>query len=51
MWYAIEAVVCILLGGWGGYALGQKVYNKGEAALMTGLGYFKRGEDWVKSKL
>jgi hypothetical protein len=51
MWYAIEAVVCILLGGWGGYALGQKVKNKGEAAYMTGLGYVKSGENWVKSRL
>ena len=51
MWYVVVAVVCTLLGGWGGYALGQKVYNKGEAAFMAAKGYVRSGENWVKSHL
>lgn len=48
MWYAFEAVVCILLGGWGGYALGAKVKEKAEDEIMLARGYVKRGADWIK---
>ena len=51
MWYAIEAVICILLGGWGGYALGAKVKAKAEDELMRGRGYVKQGVDWIKARV
>ena len=47
-WYLIVAAVAGLLGGWGGYTLGAKVYTEGEAAVMTAAGYFKQGENWIK---
>lgn len=50
MWYWIEGIACVLLGGWGGYALGAAVLYKGEEAYMKTKGYVKRGEDWIKSE-
>lgn len=50
MWYWIEGIICVLLGGWGGYALGAKVQAAAEADFMKARGYFKRGEDWIKSE-
>lgn len=50
MWYWIEGIACVLLGGWGGYALGHKVQDMSEYAFMTAKGYVKRGEDWIKSE-
>jgi len=51
MWYVIVGIVCTLLGGWGGYALGAKVQAKAEAELMLARGYIKQGTDWIKARV
>jgi len=47
MWYLIIAVACTVFGLWAGYKYGAK----GEVEVMRAAGYFKQGENWIKSKL
>jgi len=47
----LSLFIGILIGGVLSWYFAQTVYNKGEEAFMTAKGYFKRGEDWVKSRL
>ena len=48
-WWTL--IIAVLGGGVLSWFFAQTVYNKGEEAYMTAKGYFKRGEDWVKSRL
>lgn len=44
MWYVIVAVICTLLGGWGGYTWGKSAKDKGEQLV-------NKGADWAKKHI
>lgn len=47
-WWTL--IIAVFGGGVLSWFFAQKVYDKGEYALMEAKGYVKRGEDWIKSE-